>query len=1001
MSPRDYQVNVMEGGRLTAIKIVDISKIEAVDKIRVQALESIKTAISEGKDLPPVIVEQYGDKYTIVDGANRLAAAEELGYTKIPVREYILPAESDYQHIDFVVDALREGKPVPPKVLADYPDLAAKYGKEAKPAEVQPRAQEAPLKAKEPWEITREEWIDSLPTEDFYQQGKFNIPSRYSAPNEPKRFNSRKEAADYIRDVAMKDPEAIQLQGGNDTHYRSVFNAINRGKPIPPEVLADYPNLAAKVKAKPAEAIDFSSEAGFALNPFYEITRITNELAEKYRTPPEIKGGVDKALDAMIEHDVTLRRSEATEILMRKTVRDNVEALYEDLPKAEAKTRVDEAYMNIQRAIENRLRGKYWDKLSVTEQNIARWLTKEKKKLTEFAVENKLMEPIKETPTHTYWPHNWINKKTGRPYEIMFGKFSRSMPQAKHRIIHDIEAGEKLGLESGIKNPGELLGKAWVSAFRNAQARRLIPILHNITAEKGVGIQLRKGGHERPVRFIERWDLLTKQGKAEGYERFDHPALDKPITFVDAKGNRVVYRGAVGVKKELYPFVDAYIRDPHYGTFSKLNFVAKSLKLGFSLFHINSLAAQEIANWRVPFVNIPRGLREIREFGPEMRLLYEQGLELRKGYEDLGYRNKFFEGEDWWSKAGNTVTKPIELMRSFIFDIVQPGMKASFAYDKFNSLLPKYLERGLTKEQCARDCVMAADGHFSGEHYKRALLESNRFMVKAYFTPEARRFWQFMLLSPTWQREHLLVAKNVAKSFMPDKLIKKLGLRELGPIKSEYRKYLLGGLCLYAANDLWNYHNTYLMDGEGKHLWENPEGKHFAARAPWNEPSYKVVDKNGRERTIPGGPAYARHMKSIIEVAETIEDPIVKIGYKLSPSLSAIIQQISPSRYRREYKGWSDMPRRLVDYLTDVGTPITWSNVLPVLKGKKELPAMIYPFLGAPVSKVKWTDLRNQKIDELSKMVKKSGNGRVDFMIADWNRRHPEYPITSFDVYKL
>lgn len=43
-----------------------------------------------------------------------------------------------YYHKDTVVKALREGKPVPPEVLADYPDLAAKYAKETptKPAAV-------------------------------------------------------------------------------------------------------------------------------------------------------------------------------------------------------------------------------------------------------------------------------------------------------------------------------------------------------------------------------------------------------------------------------------------------------------------------------------------------------------------------------------------------------------------------------------------------------------------------------------------------------------------------------------------------------------------------------------------------------------------------------------------------------------------------------------------------------------------------------------------------
>ena len=108
-------------------------------------------------------------------------------------------------------------------------------------------------------------------------------------------------------------------------------------------------------------------------------------------------------------------------------------------------------------------------------------------------------------------------------------------------------------------------------------------------------------------------------------------------------------------------------------------------------------------------------------------------------------------------------------------------------------------------------------------------------MAKLYFEPGARLWWQRLLLSPTWQREHLLVAKRVAQSFMPESMTKKFGLEDLGPIRKEYRKYALGAITIMGAADLWNQMSTLQMDGESKHLWENPEGKGFAALFRWSK----------------------------------------------------------------------------------------------------------------------------------------------------------------------
>jgi hypothetical protein len=355
-----------------------------------------------------------------------------------------------------------------------------------------------------------------------------------------------------------------------------------------------------------------------------------------------------------------------------------------------------------------------------------------------------------------------------------------------------------------------------------------------------------------------------------------------------------------------------------------------------------------------------------------------------------------FEG----GKTAKSVNRIMDGMKSWLFDYVQPGMKVSFAYDTFNKILPKYLKKYSPKTsleqaraeiesgevktdgivRAARDAVKAADGHFSHEHWKRSLLEANRFTVKYYFDPVARKYWQRALLSPTWQREHLLVAKNVAKSFMPDKMIKRLGMEEIGPIKSEYRRYMLGALMMVSTIDLYNLMMTKKMDGKAKHIWENPPGKFFGVRAPWNTPDYTITDKDGKERTVRGGPAYIRPLKSIYEVAEWTADPVRKLRYKLSPFLTGIGRQMFPSKYQKDYTGLLD-PQRLIDFSLDVATPISVDQAMDVLKGKKSAKGAVLPFLGFPVSKV-------SRYAELDKLINEAltGKGTHAKVVAYINR---------------
>ena len=102
-----------------------------------------------------------------------------------------------------VEEALAQGKPIQDWWREVYPDLVARYEKAAAPAEPVPGA--PPEAAKQPWEMTVEEYIATGTARAQKERGQPTLRSN---------------------------------------HRSFVRNALQDGLPIPPEVLADYPDLA-------------------------------------------------------------------------------------------------------------------------------------------------------------------------------------------------------------------------------------------------------------------------------------------------------------------------------------------------------------------------------------------------------------------------------------------------------------------------------------------------------------------------------------------------------------------------------------------------------------------------------------------------------------------------------------------------------------------------------------------------------------------------------------
>jgi hypothetical protein len=108
-------------------------------------------------------------------------------------------------------------------------------------------------KAKEPWEMTRKEWLDASSSEQL---------SKIRTTRGPAPAMMEKGRLDYgIPDVwipdKLKSGKVSESKGHFDTdkHQAVISKALSEGKPVPESVLKDYPELA-KAEEKPTPKVE-------------------------------------------------------------------------------------------------------------------------------------------------------------------------------------------------------------------------------------------------------------------------------------------------------------------------------------------------------------------------------------------------------------------------------------------------------------------------------------------------------------------------------------------------------------------------------------------------------------------------------------------------------------------------------------------------------------------------------------------------------------------------
>jgi GNAT superfamily N-acetyltransferase len=208
----------------------------------------VQRAISEGKTIPAPVLDDYTDlkknpgkqPWEMTRGEWLIDVAHYWKENNINQgRKLDLMIGLDMQaalHKLLVKDAVQEGKPVPAAVLKDYPKLIP-----------------APGKRKEEWQMTKTEYADAM-----IMKGKemMRRAEKYRREATPGNFNlytkqgqKINEKASYLIQggLAIKKPsQPPYADNWGNPHKTVVEGALMKGKPVPAEVLKDYPELKGK-----------------------------------------------------------------------------------------------------------------------------------------------------------------------------------------------------------------------------------------------------------------------------------------------------------------------------------------------------------------------------------------------------------------------------------------------------------------------------------------------------------------------------------------------------------------------------------------------------------------------------------------------------------------------------------------------------------------------------------------------------------------------------------
>jgi hypothetical protein len=190
-------------------------------------------------------------------------------------------------HRQQVEHALRDRKPVPDAVLADYPDL--QKVSQPPPAVSPPKE---PVKAKQPWEMTREEFLKAeaeqltqaqMREEYIEEQVSQKVPFSKIATALGESELSVREAYEALLQDEVADIDPYRPE---QRHRSDVERALREKQPVPDAVLADYPDLKPPASVAPAEPEALPDVAASTVKPKRPPSKVDAFAAPAPELPP-------------------------------------------------------------------------------------------------------------------------------------------------------------------------------------------------------------------------------------------------------------------------------------------------------------------------------------------------------------------------------------------------------------------------------------------------------------------------------------------------------------------------------------------------------------------------------------------------------------------------------------------------------------------------------------------------------------------------------------------
>lgn len=499
-----------------------------------------------------------------------------------------------------------------------------------------------------------------------------------------------------------------------------------------------------------------------------------------------------------------------------------------------------------------------------------------------------------------YFIHAYETPMTEK-YRNAISKWAKRSPQARKRILPDLNTAVELGLSPKAKTLSEGL-QLWAAMnYRVATNKAFLRILPKITNDDGVSIL------QKPQDFPA-WPTVDYWPIRQTYK-------------VPLPGGRgiLLFQGRVAVDPKVKPFIDAMFSTKAFSSTVRviegMNAVWKAFELTlFSFFHHQAeffSAIGALGPRALPFVGGFYGARA-QAFGKRRRLLgflparigvLEAGRELEKVPEfmddyisaggQIGYitteginlmERMLREVEDYLKNI--VYTKPIA--GKLVWPSFMGAKGTRVAYSWMQHLLWDNVQRvklvtyyNIVADGAKKSDLPIKDVKEIAAKYVADNYGGQEWLNTAFRNPKTRQFWTQLMMSLDWTFSQIKTGTWPFryKGATRQERARRALMRKIG--RHHWFWYLSGVASFTIAGSM-------AMNG-GKGPWENEPGHKFDIdwtnvwrNLPWNKNWEKEGDYSRR---------YIALGKAGRELARWVTDGLRAFGYKLSPVARTMFEQ--------------------------------------------------------------------------------------------------------------